>query len=566
MFSPTMEDTSDYSLTALPAHVNAVKDRLLDFNRFLSRQAVMFLLEDGQLREDEDIFIPPYAYTIDGVKESQQARYKEFIETTKALTRNSKKLKNQFAQISEWHQLFQSVMTNQVDDFCCSHSCLLGTVSCVADQIWDANLDTNQSLPTNPNPDLCFGFILHDIKDQNNSQFTNDPFLRNFTSSTLSQLSMKGLRYVPTSTPSMNNARMKKGIKKSKYQPQCFPWCVVQLSGFEKTASNEEIDNLGLETALQVSNAASKALSMFEILARHAEAKQNGEHIPPVVSITSVGPNTTVWLAFSDIIDDRYREHAMLEIWKGNITKIWDALQFCRIIQNMLAWSLNILKPKVSHYVDQWRLHCFSEVHNQSYPLEKDHEMAELISRVQERLHTLNISPIADLPNLVQQAVILQEVMKSITPVTTNPSIKSQEKDSSGCDNCTSAEIPNGHPTQNKATKLSFSYPYEFKTSDFEFRQKRLSLSVRRHLGVSQAVPFPSQFVAKYFQLSFRVKVWWALIDTDVEEIEEKYKRWEGLTREKHWWEMEKPGPMLLDTKIPWKNSSIRVRLPLPRF
>lgn len=48
---------------------------------------------------------------------------------------------------------------------------------------------------------------------------------------------------------------------------------------------------------------------MFEKLARFANVKQDGQHIPPVITITSVGPDTTVWLAFSDIIDEQYRDH-----------------------------------------------------------------------------------------------------------------------------------------------------------------------------------------------------------------------------------------------------------------
>jgi hypothetical protein len=63
------------------------------------------------------------------------------------------------------------------------------------------------------------------------------------------------------------------------------------------------------KTVSLASSAISTALSMFERLAKFADEKHDGQHIPPVIAITSVGPNTTVWLAYCDIIDDQYRDH-----------------------------------------------------------------------------------------------------------------------------------------------------------------------------------------------------------------------------------------------------------------
>jgi len=47
---------------------------------------------------------------------------------------------------------------------------------------------------------------------------------------------------------------------------------------------------------------------MFERLAKFADEKHDGKHIPPVIAIKSVGANTTVWLAYSDIGDDKIRD------------------------------------------------------------------------------------------------------------------------------------------------------------------------------------------------------------------------------------------------------------------
>lgn len=103
----------------------------------------------------------------------------------------------------------------------------------------------------------------------------------------------------------------------------------------------------------------------------------------------------------------------MLSIWDGCISKIWDSIQFCRIMDNLFFWSQHILRPKVTHYIDQWRLRYYPEVHSHHSQLEKDTKTADLVHRIQDRLSSLGISPNSDLPELIQQAVILHEVVRS---------------------------------------------------------------------------------------------------------------------------------------------------------
>jgi hypothetical protein len=84
----------------------------------------------------------------------------------------------------------------------------------------------------------------------------------------------------------------------------CFPWCIMQ-----QMPPITESEDLELEIFRRVSVAASPALSMFEQLARFAEVKQDGQHIQPVITITSVGSNTTLALAYSEIMDAQYTDH-----------------------------------------------------------------------------------------------------------------------------------------------------------------------------------------------------------------------------------------------------------------
>lgn len=101
----------------------------------------------------------------------------------------------------------------------------------------------------------------------------------------------------------------------------------------------------------------------------------------------------------------------MIRIWEGNVSKVWDALQFSRIIDNLLFWAQNCLKPMVTKYLDQWRTRYHSSVPNVLSQLEKEIEMKDLVDRVQDRLSSLCI-PNRDLPALIRQAVVFQEVMR----------------------------------------------------------------------------------------------------------------------------------------------------------
>jgi hypothetical protein len=62
--------------------------------------------------------------------------------------------------------------------------------------------------------------------------------------------------------------------------------------GVEKAATIEESNELISKTIHQASVAAPGALSMIESLARFADVKKDGQHIPPVITITSAGPDS----------------------------------------------------------------------------------------------------------------------------------------------------------------------------------------------------------------------------------------------------------------------------------
>jgi hypothetical protein len=99
----------------------------------------------------------------------------------------------------------------------------------------------------------------------------------------------------------------------------------------------------------------------------------------------------------------------MIRIWEGDVTKIWGAIQFCRIIDNLFFWAQQCLKPKVTQYLSQWILRYCPDSPNVNSRLEKDVTTADMVHRIQDRLSSLGIPPNNDTKTLVQQAVILQE-------------------------------------------------------------------------------------------------------------------------------------------------------------
>jgi hypothetical protein len=118
----------------------------------------------------------------------------------------------------------------------------------------------------------------------------------------------------------------------------------------------------------------------------------------------------------------------MISIWEGTITKIWDAIQFCRIIDNPFFWAQHCLKPKVPQYLSQWRLRYCPDVPKIYSQLEMDTGTAEIVHRIQDHLSSLGLSPNEDLPALVRQAVVFQEVMRSSNKEVKADSTPKEEK------------------------------------------------------------------------------------------------------------------------------------------
>ena len=188
-----------------------------------------------------------------------------------------------------------------------------------------------------------------------------DDLVRNFSISTLRELAKHGL---------LSSAA---GIfKKDPGQivPSdciCYPWLIVEYKkGQESTTP---------VCQAQAANAAVAALMMYRTLARYATPKV----VPPVVAMTAVGEAVRIWIAYCDDGDDgseRYvsetlcnggrgflifsiltAEKSMICIWEGDVTTIMGIVELETILENLHTWAMRILRPWISHYIDQWKFH-----------------------------------------------------------------------------------------------------------------------------------------------------------------------------------------------------------------
>lgn len=112
--------------------------------------------------------------------------------------------------------------------------------------------------------------------------------VRNFSSAVLDHLSLYGLE--PCAANSRRrNAKAKSNEDNTPYM--CFPWLVVEHKKMGR----------GIKYCYcQAVNGAHAALTMLRNLAKHANHGMPGlAHIPPVTTITTIGPQVKVWVAYA---------------------------------------------------------------------------------------------------------------------------------------------------------------------------------------------------------------------------------------------------------------------------
>ena len=83
--------------------------------------------------------------------------------------------------------------------------------------------------------------------------------------------------------------------KRSSYSLLCYPWAIVELK--PPDSPNADI----LYCYCQAANGASSSLTLLEQLTKYRGEAHAQEPIPPILSLSFIGPEVKVWLVYTKI-------------------------------------------------------------------------------------------------------------------------------------------------------------------------------------------------------------------------------------------------------------------------
>ncbi|KAI1770207.1 hypothetical protein F4818DRAFT_433809 [Hypoxylon cercidicola] len=209
---------------------------------------------------------------------------------------------------------------------------------------------------TQPTPDLAAYFPVFDIQtDGSQWPWVRGPkniIVENFSRATLERLDKHGLH--PSTTGSFDEGRQE-GIDPS--NSICYPWLIVEHKKAEQQS--------GTECYCLAANDAAAVLMTLRTLAKYSA----DNIVPPVVTMTTMGKVVRIWIAFFDTEQEIYK---MICIWKGFMTTIVDIVKLEAILENLHTWATRVLRPWISHCIDQWKLHHPADPTPNPYNIGKD--------------------------------------------------------------------------------------------------------------------------------------------------------------------------------------------------
>ncbi|KAH7478258.1 hypothetical protein FOMA001_g9138 [Fusarium oxysporum f. sp. matthiolae] len=248
------------------------------------------------------------------------------------------------------------------------------------DAIWgtfDKNKEENEVFKT-PKPDLVFYLPMYHldtyiptITDHEAQQWhkaSTPSLVEPFSWSTLKKLHGCGLLATPFNV--LNKKEPQEPREPREQDLSCFPWLVVEY----KKAKNApgELDRLKEVVYCQAANASGCAVKLNQNAARYAVKLAGNAEVPPVASVTTVGPQVKVWITFfaKDFMAYSYdvngnqkyerqeKGYMMQCIWIGDMTEPQDILKFRLILENTYTWAKRVFKPLIATYIDQWKFVC----------------------------------------------------------------------------------------------------------------------------------------------------------------------------------------------------------------
>ncbi|KAK4038765.1 hypothetical protein C8A01DRAFT_37255 [Parachaetomium inaequale] len=209
---------------------------------------------------------------------------------------------------------------------------------------------------TEPKPDWVAYFPVHNfprerIPTSKKWQFMRDPnnaMIENFSHTTLQHLARHG---VQSNTAGLFRKRQnQKTIVLS--DCICFPWLIVEHKKAGEVALEERC-------YCQAANAGTAAVMMLETLSGIVPGVKKhtaNEHIPPVVTMTTVDKIVRVWITYRcKLRGDDAIQYRMDCIWRGDMTRVLDLIKFRAILEDTHTWAMREQRPRISTYIDLWK-------------------------------------------------------------------------------------------------------------------------------------------------------------------------------------------------------------------
>ncbi|KAH7078108.1 hypothetical protein BKA63DRAFT_602099 [Paraphoma chrysanthemicola] len=361
---PIHESQKQSATRSLPEHIAAVGEALLTFEniipqgweRHLEKEATTFNNESPDL--PGSAFVSEEQFEIDLGEHSQEwlLAHQNLKYCNKVAKDAQKLIGNQEPEWSlfwrnEVFVLFNTQIRKQRE--LCSR---LDAWSLYESITWteyeNAKEDVVLGKPrTTPKPDLTYAFPMQSHSTGRLRGLARDEISKALSPEVLGQLLQQGITCTPTTgLRNWTKAQDKTKMLRSESDRSCFPWAIVEMKRDGSTVDGA----LAIRCYCQAANAAAAALDLqaqlFDKLG-HDRYSRN----PPVVVITTVGPEIRVWLAYWDRESHSTvlgtPKQRMVCIWSTSALLTWGIASIRAIIVNMQTWASRLLKPKIQHSV-----------------------------------------------------------------------------------------------------------------------------------------------------------------------------------------------------------------------
>ncbi|RYP74360.1 hypothetical protein DL771_003027 [Monosporascus sp. 5C6A] len=348
----------------VPAHVSSLRDALLDFECTLSARLSFY---DEHEFEDQEMLrsvLPKLP-----VSESEHPSIVHSIEAYRRMRQDAQRLDSGCDREAEWVKFYEKnfldklceefVITDQDSRRVARTKFYYDDFDVAKERPWslfsgpgDFREEYGKSNLTTPTPDWVAYFRVYDLKSSwdripNSSRqwpwanLAKNKIVENFSLTTLQELAEHGLQFSVT-----NILRGNRNSSIVLSDLLCYPWLITE---YKRKDEQKKV-----QCYCQAANAGAASLMLLQTLVRHSTYKT----VLPIVTMTTWGPKVRIWICF---FDDSQKRYNMVCIWEGDMTRTVHMIELHAILENTHTWAMRVLRPWISHHIDQWKSFCHIE-------------------------------------------------------------------------------------------------------------------------------------------------------------------------------------------------------------